>query len=50
MSLALVGDNNDHQILRVLGSPGTAVIETLPANAEDTEKRVQSLGQEDPLE
>ena len=36
MSLALVDDNNDHQILRVLGSPGIAVVETLPANAEDT--------------
>ena len=36
MSLALVDENNDHQILRILGSPGIAVVETLPANAEDT--------------
>ena len=30
--------------------PGSSVVKNPPANAGDTEMRVQSLGQEDPLE
>ena len=30
--------------------PGGGVVKNLPVNARDTEKQVQSLGQEDPLE
>ena len=33
-----------------MGFPGGSVVKILPVNAGDVETRVQSLGQEDPLE